>query len=187
MRLSKQEVESLMVAQSELNEAFTVSRWDDPLVTTAFLVEYGEMLNEIKPEWKVWKESEMSLLAAEVEFIDCIHFGLSILLLRAHEDEQGFQLGGDMCMDRPILKRTGDFLTDMNKSVTSFVSWSSSYPMSVGNFVDFIDIVTEHFTMDKERFMRFFEVKAKINRERVAQGYAQGNYTGKDDEIKQFV
>jgi hypothetical protein len=184
MRLSKSEVQDLMLVQSELNENFTVTRWDDALVKTAFLDEYSEMMRELQPEWKVWKQTEYHIKEAEVEFIDCVHFGLSLLLLRAEADEQGYIMCGHV--DRPFCVRSGEFLKDITKATTSFVSWDHSYPLSLNLFIDFIEIMTDYFNMDKERFLRYFETKAQINRERVAGGYAEGNYDGKSAEIDRF-
>jgi len=184
MRLNKDEVYELMVKQAELNSAFTVSRWDDPLVTTAFLVEYAEFMNECRSIWKVWKDSDDNVLNAKVEFIDCVHFGLSLLLLRAESDQQGYDIG--IQYDRPLISEEMDFLSRVTKTTTNFVSWNNSFPLSMLNFIDFVDCITKEFRMDKEEFLRYLKIKTKINMDRVNGGYKEGTYSGKETENEQF-
>lgn len=184
MRLTQNDVVELMLRQEQLNSCFTVSRWDDSLVSTAFLVEYAEMMCELQPIWKVWKESGMFIKAAKVEFIDCVHFALSILLIRAEDDQQGFISTFDTT--KRVMNIDGDFLTKVNSDVSSLIAYKSSYPLTLLSFVDFVDDVTEFLEISEEEFYELYAKKTEINKKRISEGYSVGKYKDKDTELDQF-
>ena len=182
MILRQSTVNRLMEDQRLLNDKFNVSRWDEPLVSIALCVEFAEMMNEIQTTWKNWKKVEDDIPAAKIEFIDCVHFMLSLLLIRSQEDQDG------RLVQLPrILTRSGDFLTDLNRTFKTFLSAENSFPLSEQKFVEFVDIITEYLDMDEQEFIRFFETKSKINAERAEGGYSDGKYRGKETEHLRFA
>lgn len=182
LKLSNNDVLIMMDIQKDLNSNFTVSRWDDSVVETALICEYSEMMNELQEIWKVWKESENRELDAKIEFIDCIHFMLSALILRRERDLDGINI----CLPKDSSFCHGDFLSDLNKYFKEFLISDHSFPLSVHNFKTFVEIFTNEFEMDREEFLVFFETKKKINLERISNGYSEGKYSGKEAERARF-
>lgn len=182
MRIRGSTVNRLMEDQRLLNDKFNVSRWDEALVSIALCVEFAEMMNEIQTTWKNWKKVEDDIPAAKIEFIDCVHFMLSLLLIRSQEDQDG------RLVQLPrILTRSGDFLTDLNRTFKTFLSAENSFPLSEQKFVEFVDLMTDRLGMTEQDFIRFFETKSQINAERAGGGYSDGSYSNKDSEYLRFA
>ena len=182
MIIRQSTVKRLMEDQHHLNSKFNVTRWDESLVSIALQVEFAEMMNEIQTTWKNWKKVEDNKDAAKIEFIDCVHFMLSLLLIRYQNDPDG------RVVKLPrLFSRSGDFLTDLGGTFKSFLMAESSFPLSSNKFIEFVDIMTEYLDMDEQEFIRFFETKAQINAERAAGGYAVGAYEGKSTEHLRFA
>ena len=182
MIIRQSTVKRLMEDQHLLNNKFNVARWDEVLVSIALQVEFAEMMNEIPTTWKNWKKVEDNKDAAKIEFIDCVHFMLSLLIIRAQNDQDG------QVVKLPrLFSRSGDFLTDLNGTFKSFLTAGSSFPLSSNKFIEFVDIMTEYLGMDEQEFIRYFETKAQINAERAAGGYAVGEYDGKSTEHLRFA
>lgn len=182
MIIRQSTVKRLMEDQHHLNSKFNVARWDESLVSIALHVEFAEMMNEIQTTWKNWKKVEDNKDAAKIEFIDCVHFMLSLLLIRYQNDPDG------QVVKLPrLFSRSGDFLTDLGGTFKSFLMAESSFPLSSNKFIEFVDIMTEYLDMDEQEFIRFFETKAQINAERASGGYAVGTYEGKSTEHLRFA
>lgn len=182
MIIRQSTVNRLMEDQRLLNNKFNVSRWDESLVSIALQVEFAELMNELQTSWKNWKKVEDDRDAAKIEFIDCVHFMLSLLLIRSVEDPEG------RLVQLPrLLTRSGDFLTDVGRTFKTFLNAESSFPLSSQKFVEFVDIITDHLGMDEREFIRFFEIKSKINAERATGGYADGSYADKEIEHLRFA
>ena len=182
MILTYDDVSHLVTEQTELNEMFTVSRWDGPLVETALIVEYSELMAELEPLWKVRKPSQYRTSEAKVEFIDCVHFMLSLLIIRSEKDVDGLNIK----LNTDSSKTEGDFLVNVNSSFKMFLASENSYPLSKLSFIQFVDHVTEFLKMDRETFFKYFETKKNINKARVSGGYLEGTYCGKEAEALQF-
>lgn len=180
--LSVDDVFSLMEIQRDLNEMFDVPRWDSSIVETALICEYSEMMNEIQSKWKVWKKVQDNELDAKIEFIDCVHFMLSSLLLRHDVDSDGINIFLEL--DESL--GHGDFLEHINMVFKQFLVSESTFPNSVKHFREFVYLFTTTYEMSREEFFFFFETKKKINMERAASGYSEGNYSGKDLERERF-
>lgn len=182
MIIRQSTVNRLMEDQRLLNNKFNVPRWDEALVSVALHVEFAEMMNEIQTSWKNWKKVEDDKDAAKIEFIDCVHFMLSLLIIRAEKDPDG------RIVKLPrLFNRSGDFLIDLGKTFKSFLVSENSFPLSSHNFIEFVDIITEYLDMDEQEFIRFFETKSKINAERAEGGYSDGKYRGKETEHLRFA
>jgi hypothetical protein len=107
---------------------------------------------------------------------------LSLLLIRSQEDQDG------RLVQLPrILTRSGDFLTDLNRTFKTFLSAENSFPLSEQKFVEFVDLMTDRLGMTEQDFIRFFETKSQINAERAGGGYSDGSYSNKDSEYLRFA
>lgn len=182
MKLTPQEVDFLIQEQIQINKNFSVSRWDDDLVETALITEYSEFMNELQTLWKVWKKVEDNIPNAKVEFIDCVHFMLSLMILRSKTDPEGLNIH----VECDILHEQ-DFLKRVNRCFKLFLNSENSIPSSRFYLITFVDYVTEFLDMDKTEFFKHFETKKQINIERANNGYLQGTYSGKDQESLRFL
>lgn len=181
MKLSNSDVEYLMAQQEQLNSKFSVNRWDDDLVETALICEYAEFMNEIQTQWKNWKKVEDNIPNAKIEFIDCVHFMLSLLLIRMENDPVGAWVTVEL--NTPPHR---DFLRRINRNFLEFVDARETFPLSKTLFIRFVETVTEFLGMDESEFFRYFETKKRINEERAAGGYSTGEYANKETEQQRF-
>ena len=175
--LTVSEVTLLMKRQRELNAKFNMERWDEVIVSAAFMTEFAELLNEIPSDWKKWKITEDNEDNARVEFIDCVHFMLSLLIIRAENDPTGVNTYIPMYNET-----TPDHMTELMHTVKMFLISASSYPLSMLHFRRFVTIISRRLGIDNNLFYQLFEFKFRVNETRLANGYKTGDYTGKDDE-----
>ena len=167
MFIEKSIWEEFVELQKKLNVQYSGENWSKDIpygkFEDAFLVEYAEFLDEIKPHWKFWKkESNMiskSLVVAEL--VDVIHFGLSMILHK----------WGVVRFEKMLKQETRH---DAQK-----VFLMSPH---ISFLDDLVQTTCEEVGLTKDDVINAYYAKNKINNTRATSGYQTGEYRGKKDE-----
>jgi dimeric dUTPase (all-alpha-NTP-PPase superfamily) len=150
--------EQMLDIQEDLNVKFSGNNWKHSIPSSkfkkAFAVEYAEFLDELKPEWKWWKDTSFGRSEdVKLELADVIHFGLSLVIL-----------GSDKPYDP-----NDEYTQSIDDAFSTFLVNSN-----LRNLDTLVRFACEMIDVSSDEIRSVFMKKNEINKVRIATGYCSG-------------
>lgn len=165
----KKQLEKMLEMQKNLNEDILAkhgkAKYNLNNLNLALLDEVGELVHELKGDWCWWKftQKEPDIAKVKEEFVDCIHFGLCLILYYPIGKFGAFDY--DAMMNN--YRYTKDVEPDLYEVIESVLSLYYSINCRIANLF----YLGERLGFSFNEIYEAYVEKNKINFERLKEGY----------------
>ena len=186
MALTRNDFETMLKAQEDLNVKYTGENWranvDIEQFRLAFLTEVAEFLESSPEDWKWWKADKNDRQNQYIEVIDVLHFGLSIILKHKSVEDVMKYYENSILLD--ALKNSEN--CRLYEIINDF--FYDEHPITLFAIIHKLCMLPEKPLDINKVFEKYFE-KNKLNQHRIENGYMKGEYqkineNGEEDNRK---
>lgn len=162
-------LEKMLEMQKTLNEDILAkhgkSKYNLNNLNLVLLDEVGELVHELKGDWCWWKctQKEPDIAKVKEEFVDCIHFGLCLIL--------EYKEGGFGTFNYDAMLNNYHYVKDMRPDLYEVIENALSLYYSINYRIANLFYLGERLGFSFNEIYEAYVEKNKINFKRLKEGY----------------